>query len=116
MISPKLLSGVAVLALALPLARDDDVEVRANAGRALAVLARPEEPLAAAALRRLTELLGEDGLLAPLLVLRALADVPDDLPAAVRRQIEELAAQHPSRSVRTEAGRLLALQDSGERS
>jgi hypothetical protein len=104
-----------LLALALPLARDHDVEVRANAGRALAVLARPEEPLAAVALRRLTELLAEDGLLAPLLVLRALADVPGGLPAAVRRQIEELAAQHPSRLVRAEAGRLLALQDSAGR-
>lgn len=99
-----------LLALALPLARDDDVEVRANAGRALAVLAQPDEPLAAVARRRLAELLAEDGLLAPLLVLRALADVPGGLPDVVRRQVEQLADQHPSRSVRAEAERLLVPQ------
>jgi hypothetical protein len=99
-----------LLALALPLARDDDVEVRAHAGRALAVLARPEESLAAVAQRRLGDLLAEDGLLAPLLVLRALADVPGGLAEAVRRQVEDLAQQHPSRSVREEATRL-AQQD-----
>jgi hypothetical protein len=103
-----------LLALVLPLSRDHDVDVRANAGRALAALAQPEEPLGAVAVRRLAELLAEDGLLAPLLVLRALADAPGGLPALVRRQVEELAAQHPSRSVRTEASRLLAPQHSGE--
>jgi hypothetical protein len=103
-----------LLALALPLSRDDDVDVRANAGRALAALVQPTEPLGAVALRRLTELLAEDGLLAPLLVLRALRDVRGGLQAEVRRQVEELAEQHPSRSVRAEAKNLLALQDSGK--
>jgi hypothetical protein len=96
-----------LLALALPLARDNDVEVRANAARALALLAQSEEPLGAVAQRRLSELLLEDGLLVPLHVLRALADLPGGLPAAVRRQVEELADQHPARSVRAEARRLL---------
>jgi hypothetical protein len=96
-----------LLALALPLARDNDVEARANAARALALLASPDEALAAVARRRLTELLLEDGLLVPQYVLRALADMPGGLPDSVRHQVEDLANLHPARSVRTEAGRLL---------
>jgi hypothetical protein len=96
-----------LLALALPLARDDDVEVRANAAPALALLSQLEEALGAVAHRRLSELLLEDGLLVPLQVLRALANVPGDLPEAVRRQVEGLADQHPARSVRVEARRLI---------
>jgi hypothetical protein len=98
-----------LLALALPLAGDDDVEVRANAARALALLARPDETLAAVARRRLMELLLEDGLLVPTQVLRALADLPAGLPDAVRHQVEDLASQHPARSVRAEARRLIQL-------
>jgi hypothetical protein len=101
----------ALLALALPLARDNDVEVRTSAARALALLATPGEPLAIVARRRLSELLAEDGLLAPLQVLRALADAPGGLPGVVRSQVEELADQHPARSVRAEAGRLILSQE-----
>jgi hypothetical protein len=104
-----------LLVLALALAYDGDVDVRALAGRALAVLAPLDDPLAVVALRRLTELLAEDGLLAPLLTLRALIDIRGTIPTGMRRQIEELYAQHPSRSVRIEAGRLLQLKGSAGR-
>ena len=101
-----------LLALALSLSRDDDVEVRAHAGRALAVLAQPEEPLEPVAQRRLADLLAEDGLLAPLLVLRALIGVPGGLqPVEVRNRVAGLAEQHPSRLIRKEATRLLAEQE-----
>jgi hypothetical protein len=96
-----------LLALALPLANDSDVEVRANAARALALLARPNEPLATLARRRLRELLLEDGLLVPLHILRALADVPEGLLDPLRSQVADLADQHPARSVRAAARRLL---------
>jgi hypothetical protein len=96
-----------LLALALPLASDSDVEVRANAARALALLARSDEALATVARRRLRDLLLEDGLLVPLHILRALADVPEGLLDPVRGQVEDLADQHPARSVRAAARRLL---------
>jgi hypothetical protein len=96
-----------LLALALPLAHDDDVEVRANAARALALLSQGDAVLSIVARRRLTELLFEDGLLVPTQVLRALEDLSAALPIAVRVQVEQLSSQHPVRSIRAEASRLL---------
>ena len=58
------------------------------------------------------DLLAEDGLLAPLLVLRALIGVPGGLqPVEVRNRVAGLAEQHPSRLIRKEATRLLAEQE-----
>jgi hypothetical protein len=95
-----------LLALALPLARDNDVEVRANAARALAFLTRPQHVLGAVAGRRLIQLLAEDGILVPLRVLRALANMPEGLPDAVQGAVSSLAESHPARSIRVEARRL----------
>lgn len=100
--------SVEVLALALPLAGDVDVQVRAHAGRALASVAGSDAPLAAAARRRVSALLDQDGVLAPRLVLRALQDGPVGLAPALAQQVATLAEQHPARTVRQEAGRLLA--------
>ncbi|MCE0485442.1 hypothetical protein [Ornithinimicrobium sediminis] len=94
-------------AFALPLSRDEIVEVRAHAGRALTVLASRETPLTSVAMERVVELLGEDGVMAPLLVLRALAYEPSTIPARLYGLIDELARKHPSQSVRTEAQRLI---------
>ena len=96
-----------LLVLALTLSQDGDVDVRAAAGRALAVLCNSEDPLAPLARHRLSELLDEDGLLAPLLVLRGLLEVLGDIPGTLTRQVMTLAIQHPSASVRLEAVRLL---------
>jgi hypothetical protein len=96
-----------LLALALPLTHDDNVEVRAAAGRALAHLAKPEEGLATVARRRLTELLAQDGVLVPLRLMQALGDTAVELPDSVRKQLASLSDQHPARSVRNEAKRLL---------
>jgi len=95
-----------LLVLALPLSRDPDIEVRAQAGRGLVVLMHTDETLAMVVQRRLRELLEEDGLLAPLIILRAMAKLTGGLPEVMRAQIRSLAQQHPSRSVRAEAERL----------
>lgn len=97
----------ALLALALSLARDDDIEVRAHAGRALAEMATLPDALAAPARRRLEDLLAEDGLLAPLLLLRAIGGASPNVTEAIRSRVEDLAQQHPSRAVRAEAVRVL---------
>jgi len=75
------------------------------------VLGRLDLPLATVAQNRLMSLLAEDGLFAPRQILGALVEGPVGLPDAVRRQVEDLAELHPSRSVRNEAERLLAQQD-----
>ena len=96
-----------LLVLALSLAHDDDVAARSHAGRALASLSSLSSPLAAVAERRLSDLLREDGLLAPTLLLGALADVSGGLPPAVRKQVAALGTDHPSREVRAAAVTLL---------
>jgi hypothetical protein len=98
-----------LVAFALSLARDEDVEVRAHAGRALAIIAGRGDQAADAAARRLIGLLSDDGLLAPLLILQELTDLPSGLPNSVRSQIVKLAADHPSRSVREAARRAAGL-------
>lgn len=94
-----------LLAMALTLSRDDDVDVRAKAGRALALMRSNDPSLEPIANSRLLGLLDEDGLQPPLVVLAALADL-SDLPAEVTGKVGELARQHPSRSVRAAAARL----------
>lgn len=96
-----------LLVLALSFARDVDVDARAHAGRALASLSTLPGPLAAVANRRLIDLLREDGLLAPTLLLDALAGVSARLPLAVREQVAALGTDHPSRAVRAAAAAVL---------
>lgn len=95
-----------LLALCVSLSRDADVDVRANAGRALADLRHQDDSLAVVATGRLLQLLDEDGLQPPLVVLAALDDL-DDLPPEVRDKVSQLASEHPSRSVRQRAAHLL---------
>lgn len=96
-----------LLVLALSLAHDDDAAARSHAGRALASLSLLSSPLAAVAERRLIDLLREDGLLAPTLLLGALADLSGRLPPAVGKQVAALRTDHPSRAVRAAAATLL---------
>lgn len=96
-----------LLALALSLSHDDTAEVRASCARALAVLASSDAPLATVAQRRLSELIEEDGVLVPSQVLRSLADLPTPLTEPVALQVQDLSRQHPARSVRQDASRVL---------
>lgn len=96
-----------LLVLALSLAHDDDAAVRSHAGRALASLVSVSSPLAGVAERRLIELLRQDGLLAPTLLLGALADTSVRLSSGVREQVVALGADHPSRTVRAAAAAVL---------
>jgi hypothetical protein len=97
-----------LLALALPLARDHDVETRAHAGRALALLAYDtSSPLAAAAERALYDLLGEDGALAPRAVLDQISSAAAPLTSRLRARINDMARNHQSRAVRRAARNLL---------
>jgi hypothetical protein len=96
-----------LLAFATQLSHDEDVEARANAGRCLAQLARSSSTVADFSSSRLVDLLKEDGLLVPVLVLRGLEEWGSGLPADVRAQIEQLREVHPSRAVRRQAARFL---------
>lgn len=96
-----------LMVLALPLSRDGDVEVRGHAGRALSYFIPDRSLLASVALRRLKDLLAEDGLRVPHLVLRGMADVPLPLPSSIGEVVSKIAEDHPARSVRSAALRLM---------
>jgi hypothetical protein len=95
--------------VATQLSHDRTVEVKAHAGRALAMLASAHQELAVVASDRLVELLREDGMLVPLLVMREL-DRDRTLPESIRQEIARLETDHPSRLVRKEAAQILAVQ------
>ena len=82
-------------------------EVRAEAARALALLSHLPSGEPELFEDRLMSLLGEDGLLVPILALRGLTDLGSPLGARVLAGIETLAASHPSRNVRRLARSLL---------
>jgi hypothetical protein len=96
-----------LLALATQLSHDAEVAVKAHAGRALALLASARVELQAVASTRLVELLGEDGVLVPLLILREFGG-EFSLPESVMGEIERLQVAHPSRLVRKQAALLVA--------
>lgn len=101
-----------LVTITLPLARDGDARVRASAGRALASFANTENRLSGVALRRLTDLLSTDGIVTPLLALRALVDnqtASEGLPEALINSILSLSKNHPSRLIRIEADKVLAV-------
>lgn len=96
-----------LLVMVLSLSGDDDAIVKANAGRALASYAHGGQPLSRVAKRRLRELLDEDGLLVPRLVLREMSDTAAALDLEIQRHVSDMATGHPSWSVRAEARSLL---------
>jgi hypothetical protein len=95
-----------LLALALQLSHDADVETRAHAGTALARLGISSNSAAKLAADRVVELLREDGLLIPLLVLQGLSEIAA-LPDTIRAEVQEISVNHPSRQIREEAARIL---------
>jgi hypothetical protein len=92
-----------VIAIALQMSRDPDANVRANAGQALALLAGEQGGSLDLILERLTELMEEDGIAGPLLVLRGLSEIRTSLPSDVVRVISNLADEHPVHGVRLQA-------------
>ncbi len=98
--------------LAYELSRDDEALVRAEAGRCLGLLARTTTRLSRLVNDRMIELLSDDGLLVPLLVLRGLMSATDlPLEAAVTRRIQQLSAAHLAYGVRVQARAVLDRTD-----
>lgn len=94
----------------LQLTHDMEALVRAEAGRAAACVLGRSSKYRQAMGDRLRDLLSQDGLVVPVLVLRGLqddavirADIPDELIAKVR----QLAQSHPARGVRLQAEAML---------
>jgi len=94
-----------LIGFAAQLSHDVEMDVKAPAGRALARLASVESNLSATANDRLVALLDEDGLLVPLVVMKAL--VASDFTNEARQKIADLSRDHPSRAVRRQAQGLL---------
>ncbi|MFI6820528.1 hypothetical protein ACIBJE_06180 [Micromonospora sp. NPDC050187] len=97
----------ALLALVLPLACDENPEVRAVAGGSLVLLQSPDDHLGVVARRRIADLLLEDGILVPMVVLRELGDLSGPLPSSLQRRVEQVSERHNSRIVRARAKRVL---------
>jgi hypothetical protein len=73
-----------MLAFAIELSYDDDVDTRASAGSCLAQLAATGDRMAAISAKRLVDLLRENGSLVPILLFRGLEDFSGRLPRDVR--------------------------------
>jgi hypothetical protein len=95
-----------ILAFAIQLSYDEDVEARASAGRCLAALSSSSSDLALVSSNHLVDLLKEDGLLVPILILRELENWRVDLTESIRAHVEWMRDNHPSRAVRRLAGRV----------
>jgi hypothetical protein len=96
-----------VVSLALQLSNDTTANVKAEAGRTLAI-ARDKSTFAETVIdNRLQELLHADGVLVPLLTLRGLKRDVDRLPGAVRQTIDSMRREHPVYAIRRAAEHLL---------
>lgn len=100
-----------LLTLAPPLSGQGDVEVRAHAGRALSVLAGPEEPLASRPSTPHGPVPPGTVRLCPTAGAAGADWAPDGLTVEFRSRVEDLAEQNPSRLVREDAARLLAQRE-----
>jgi hypothetical protein len=96
--------------LALQFSRDPDAGVRAEAARCLALLLPQSKEQEVLIGDRLIELLREDGILVPILILRGFAEVKDSVPInrVTRVVIENLAKYHSARGVRIQASAVLS--------
>ena len=92
---------------AMQLSADLNANVRAESGRSLALAIGRVEFASELMAGRLQELLDEDGILVPLLVLRGLAGDVKDMPPTVLAQVEQLAETHMIHGVREQARYLL---------
>jgi hypothetical protein len=90
-----------LLAMVLPFATDENVEVRATTTAALMRFARHESPLARLARERVDELIDSDGILVATAVLTSAEEDPDGL---ARHYLARLG-EHPAHSIRRRAAR-----------
>ncbi|WP_157122400.1 hypothetical protein [Nocardia violaceofusca] len=93
-----------VLAIALQLSYSNDPSARIGAARSLALLANAEKGYGELVSRRLIELLGHDGTMVPMSILKRL---PTPVIGVVRKAIISLRDDHPSRNVRLAAEEFL---------
>ncbi|AMM08950.1 hypothetical protein ACFY8E_18310 [Streptomyces albidoflavus] len=97
-----------VLAQAMQLSHDREALVRAHAARALSMFASSSSDFRESAVRRLTEMMNEEGTLVPILVMRQLREKSNGgAPALAASTIGALAEHHASLMVRREAQVLL---------
>lgn len=96
-----------IVATTLQLSNDQHPNVQAEIGRALALIISRADFAREPATRRLLELLGADGILVPLLVLRGMTEEASIPSQAVRARVEQLALEHLALGVRVQAGILL---------
>lgn len=92
-----------MLAIAVQLSHDANIETRGYAAHALSHLAGKTESLVELARRRLKDLLTFDGIIVPLLAIRGLRRNLDALDTPLAESVSALAIAHPSREVRREA-------------
>src|SRR5205823_5875946 len=98
---------------AMQLSYDADMEVRAYAGQALALLAFAGDSGGDEAAVRVVDLMSEDGLMVPYRLLGAMSEVGPSLPRQVIQHVEHLRNDHPSRLVRLRAEDVLRHAENG---
>lgn len=91
---------------ALVLSRDADAGVAAQAGQALAMLAHSDHHFSQLVSDRLAEMIGAEGVLIPLLALRAIATSPRIIPL-LRNKLMSVSVEHLDSRVREAASRAL---------
>jgi hypothetical protein len=100
-------SSIWLLPLAVQLALDTEITVKAYAGTALAMLSRSAGTgIEMVATEQLDRLLTQDGALVPLVVMRNIA-ASGAIPPLIKGRIKQLSEAHPSSSVRREAVSLI---------
>lgn len=93
-----------VTALALQSSLDVDANVRAYAGRALgSLVTKSTDSTRGVLIERIILLLDQDGIIAPLLVLKALSEDDVYVPEPLLPKIAEIADSHPAFGVRLQA-------------
>lgn len=94
--------------LALQLSHNSNPDIQAYAANALSIMATSSVGVGEAAVARLVSLLNSDGIIAPLLGIRGLAANKDSaFDPQLEGALQYLAADHPAKRVRAEAGELL---------
>ncbi|MFI7402588.1 hypothetical protein ACIBW9_19340 [Streptomyces sp. NPDC049541] len=91
-----------LLAIGTQLSHDHDVSTRSHAGRSLALFSTRDQEASSMLSSRIVQLLREDGVEVPIRLLGALKG-KQPRQAAVRKAIEQVASDHPSRLVRSAA-------------
>ncbi|MBD0424981.1 hypothetical protein H0H10_38410 [Streptomyces sp. TRM S81-3] len=95
-----------LLAQAMQFSHDSEPAVRGHAARALSFFAATQSEFRESAEYRLVEMMGDEGILVPLLVIRQMSQ-NRSVPDSVKEAIGVLVANHPSLTVRREAAALL---------